>query len=78
MKQKKRSANLKARGVEFIQSEDQQPQKGMKKCKDSFRDFWVIKWSNSFHYRGPRRREEREKVKEISSEKIITENFPKR
>ena len=50
----------------------------MKKSKDSFRDFWVIKWSNSFYYRDPRRREEREKVEEISSEKIMTENFPKR
>ena len=66
MKQKKRSANLKARGVEFIQSEEQQQQKVMKKSKDSFRDFWIIKWSNYFHYRDLRRREERDKVEEIS------------
>ena len=32
MKQKKRSANLKARGVEFIQSEEQQ-QKVMKRVR---------------------------------------------
>ena len=62
---KKKSANLKARGVEFIQSEEQLQQKGVKKNKDSFRDFWVIQWSNYFHYRDPRRRDEREKVAEF-------------
>ena len=66
MKQNKRSANLKARGVEFIQSEEQQQQKVMKKSKDSFRDFWIIKCSNYFNYRDLRRREEIDKVEEIS------------
>ena len=37
------------------------------KSKDSFRDFRIIKWSNYFHYRDPRRREETDKVEEISS-----------
>ena len=59
-----RISDLEDRMVEFTAAEENK-EKRMKRNEDSLRDLWDnIKHNNHSHYRGPRRRRERERTRE--------------